>query len=111
MLVHVHALIPNKLYYGLIAVEEEEVEVSLLVDSLLSCVGLPFVEGAVSLELRPSESCQDGIAGFPTKLGNEGDGVEGYEGWRLRSKAFSDLSSCCNSDKDIVCDSLLFSII
>ena len=94
--------------------EEEETVVSFFAVSVLSVMEdeLPFVEGVASLELlRPSESCQDGIDGLPTKPGNEGDGVEGYEGWRLRSRAFNDLSSCCNSDSDIVCDSLLFSII
>ena len=47
-------------------------------------------------------SCHEGIEGRPTKLGTgEGEGLVKL-GPRLKSSAFNDLSSCCNSPSDCV---------
>lgn len=52
-------------------------------------------------------NCHAGIEGLP----NIGRDDTGALAGRLRSKAFKDLSSCCNSFRDWFWDSLFFSII
>ena len=54
-------------------------------------------------------NCHAGIEGLPNR-GRDDTGVLDVAG-RLRSKAFKDLSSCCNSFRDWFWDSLFFSII
>jgi len=64
----------------------------------------PFVCGVLLA------NCHAGIEGLANR-GRGDTGVLDIAGPRLRSKAFKDFSSCCNSFRDWFWDSLFFSII
>jgi hypothetical protein len=67
--------------------------------------------GSGALDEPAPASCQAGMVGRPVNMGIGDAGALGKLVLRLRSKAFSDLSSCWSSAMDCFSLSLLFSII
>lgn len=72
----------------------------------------PLLDGDASAELFNAvlASCQEGMTGRPT-IGNGDDGVLEMDVPRFSNRAFKDLSSCCNSARDWLWVSFVFSII